>query len=114
MSANGLPIVNETKCTGCGICVKACPRQIITLWPMDKRVAVLCMNTEKGAAVRQVCKVGCIGCQICAKNCPADAIPIENNLARIDPQLCTNCGICVEKCPMKTIKGDQKQESAVG
>ncbi len=114
MSANGLPVVNEEKCTGCGICVKTCPRQIITLWPVDKRVTVLCMNTEKGAAVRPVCKVGCIGCRICAKNCPSDAIPIENNLARIDPELCTNCEICVEKCPMKTIKGDKKQESAAG
>lgn len=110
MSENGLPVVNEEKCTGCGMCVKACPRQLITLWPAEKKVTVLCMNHDKGAQVRKVCKVGCIGCGICAKQCPAKAITVEHNLARIDPQLCTNCGLCVEKCPMKTIKGEKKQE----
>lgn len=114
MTENGLPVVDEAKCTGCGVCVKACPRQIITLWPLEKQVTVLCMNTEKGAAVRPVCKVGCIGCRLCTKNCPAEAIPVEDNLARIIPELCTNCEICVEKCPMKTIKGIKKQERAVG
>ena len=114
MSENGLPVVDEEKCTGCGLCVKACPRQIITLWPVEKKVTVLCMNTDKGAAVRPVCKVGCIGCRLCSKNCPTEAIPVENNLARIIPELCINCEVCVEKCPMKTIKGEKKQESAAG
>ncbi|NLM38062.1 MAG: 4Fe-4S binding protein, partial [Firmicutes bacterium] len=114
MSENALPVVDEAKCTGCGLCVKACPRGIITLWPYDKKVTVLCMNTDKGADVRAVCKVGCIGCRLCTKNCPTGAIPVEDNLARITPALCTNCEICVEKCPMKTIKGSKKQERAVG
>jgi Na+-translocating ferredoxin:NAD+ oxidoreductase RNF subunit RnfB len=114
LSANGLPVVDETKCTACGMCVKACPRQLITLWPAAKKVTVLCMNQEKGAAVRPVCKVGCIGCRLCAKNCPSNAITVEHNLARIDPQLCTECEICVEKCPMKTIKSEKKQERAAG
>ncbi|HBK67383.1 MAG TPA: electron transporter RnfB [Firmicutes bacterium] len=113
MSDNGLPIVDEEKCTGCGLCVKACPRHLITLWPVDKSVTVLCMNQDKGVEVRKVCKVGCIGCRICEKQCPTQAITVENNLARIDPQLCTECGICVTKCPMKTIKGEKKQEREV-
>lgn len=114
MSENGLPVVDENKCTACGMCVKACPRQLITLWPAAKSVTVLCMNPEKGPAVRPVCQVGCIACRICEKNCPEKAITVEDNLARIDPELCTECEICVEKCPMKTIKGKKKQERAAG
>jgi len=110
MSDNGLPVINEEKCTGCGLCVKACPRNIITLWPVGKKVTVLCMSHDKGPQVRKICKVGCIACGICVKQCPVKAITMDDNLAVIDPQLCTNCGLCVEKCPMKTIKGEIKQE----
>ncbi|HBG15859.1 MAG TPA: electron transporter RnfB, partial [Firmicutes bacterium] len=113
VNEKGIAFVDEEKCTGCGLCVKACPRHLITLWPVDKSVTVLCMNQDKGVEVRKVCKVGCIGCRICEKQCPTQAITVENNLARIDPQLCTECGICVTKCPMKTIKGEKKQEREV-
>ena len=44
-----------------------------------------------------------IGCGICVKNCPNDAIKVENNLARIDYDICWDCGICAEKCPKKII-----------
>ena len=33
MSANGLPVIDEEKCTACGVCVVTCPRDILKLIP---------------------------------------------------------------------------------
>lgn len=104
MGPDGLSVVDKEKCTACGNCVKACPRGIIALVPVSKVVHVRCKNTEPGAIVRKVCKVGCIGCQICVKACPTKAMQFANNLAYIDYDLCNNCGICAQKCPTKAIK----------
>lgn len=34
----GLPVVNESKCTGCGACEKACPKHIITMSSVTRRI----------------------------------------------------------------------------
>ncbi|MDP2859027.1 MAG: RnfABCDGE type electron transport complex subunit B [Bacillota bacterium] len=104
MGPDGLPVVDKEKCTACGNCVKACPRAIISLVPVSKVVHVRCKNTDPGAVVRKVCKVGCIGCQICVKACPTKAMQFAKNLAYIDYDLCNNCGTCAQKCPTKAIK----------
>lgn len=103
MNEEGLPEINSSLCTGCGICVKECPRGILNLFPLKNRVLALCKNTEKGSAVRNACKVGCITCYICEKKCPQNAIRIENNLPVIDIEKCNLCGICINVCPTKTL-----------
>ncbi|MBE7043672.1 MAG: 4Fe-4S dicluster domain-containing protein [Ruminococcaceae bacterium] len=100
---NGIAVVDETLCTGCGQCVKVCPNQLISLLPVSA-LRVSCSNPEKGMAVKQVCKAGCIGCGLCEKNCPEEAIVMENNLPVIDHGKCTRCGTCIEKCPMKVME----------
>jgi len=90
-------------CVGGGSCVKACPRDIIELMPAENKFVVNCCSKDKGPETKKACSVGCIACRLCAKNCPVDAITVENNLAKIDPEICTNCGKCEEVCPMKTI-----------
>lgn len=103
--ATGLPEVND-KCTACGACVKACPRNIIEMRPRgkkDRRIYVTCMNKEKGAVARKNCEVACIGCNKCVKECRFDAITLSNNLAYIDPHKCTLCRKCVEVCPTNCI-----------
>ena len=82
MGEDGLPRVDELKCTACGLCVSACPRRIIDLVSCRNRVVVNCVSRDKGAVVRRVCKVGCIACQICVKQAPA-AYVIQDNLARV-------------------------------
>ncbi|NLJ60543.1 MAG: RnfABCDGE type electron transport complex subunit B [Firmicutes bacterium] len=103
MGPLGLPVVDETKCTSCGMCVEACPRGTIQLMPMSQQVTVLCRSKGRGAEVRKTCKIGCIGCGICQKACPKGAITLEDNLAVINCEECDACGICVEKCPTKCI-----------
>ena len=102
----GLPEVDESKCTACGACAKACPRNIIEIRPQGKksrRVYVQCVNKDKGAVARKACTVACIGCGKCVKVCPFEAITLENNLAYIDPNKCKSCRKCEEVCPQGTI-----------
>lgn len=103
MGEKGLPVIDGKKCTGCGKCVKECPKKVLALKSLKETPAVLCISTARGKDVRAQCDVGCIGCGICVKNCPEEAISMENNLAVIDQEKCTNCGTCVEKCPRDCI-----------
>ncbi len=102
----GLAEVDPEKCTACGACVKACPKNIIELrkkWPKTRAVYVSCVSKDKGAVVMKACKAGCIGCGKCVKACPFGAITLENNLAYIDPQKCKLCRKCVNECPTGAI-----------
>ena len=106
MGGNGVPVVDEEKCTACGACAKACPRRIIELRPkgrMNRRVYVSCVNKEKGAEARKSCGNACIGCGKCEKACPFDAVHVTDNVAYIDPAKCKSCRKCVVECPTGAI-----------
>lgn len=101
-----LPEVVEDKCTACGACVKACPKDIIELrkqGPKSRRIYVSCVNEEKGGVARKSCKVACIGCNKCQQACSFDAIIIENNLAYIIDDKCRLCRKCEPVCPTHSI-----------
>lgn len=100
---NGVAVVDEEKCTSCGMCVSACPKKLIELLPKENKTTVLCKNNSAGKEVNAVCAAGCIACKICEKNCPYEAIAVRDNLAEIDYEKCQSCGICAEKCPKKVI-----------
>ncbi len=102
--------VDPSRCTGCTLCAKACPNNIITLKDAVKTVSVKCSNKEKGAIARKQCNVACIACMKCQKTCPHDAIHVENNLARIDYEKCTSCGECVKVCPTGCIKDSNHEK----
>jgi Na+-translocating ferredoxin:NAD+ oxidoreductase RNF subunit RnfB len=103
MSADNLPVISKEKCTACGKCVAACPKQVIELAVESKAVVISCHSRDKGADTKKKCQVGCIACGICVRTCPVDAIKIDNNLARIDHARCIVCGLCVKKCPTSAI-----------
>ena len=98
----GLPEVDEDKCTACGACAKACPKNVIELrkkGPKSRRIFVSCVNKDKGAVARKACANACIGCGKCAKECPFEAITVENN----DYTKCRMCRKCVAVCPTGAI-----------
>lgn len=104
--ATGLAEVDEEKCTSCGACVKACPKNIIELrkkGPKSRRVYVSCVNKDKGAVAKKACANACIGCGKCAKECPFEAITVTNNVAYIDYTKCRLCRKCVAVCPTGAI-----------
>lgn len=102
----GLPVIFEDKCTACNMCVKACPKDILELWPKGKknqRIYVACLNEEKGGTARKECAVACSGCAKCFEACRYDAITMDSNLAIIDPEKCKLCMECVDTCDVHNI-----------
>ncbi len=81
---DGLATVDYEKCTGCGACSRACPRNLIQMVPFrhENMITVACNSRENGKAVRSMCKVGCIACGLCAKQ--SEVFTIEDNLAKVD------------------------------
>ncbi|MCK4434928.1 4Fe-4S binding protein, partial [Candidatus Bathyarchaeota archaeon] len=56
------PIIDESLCTGCNVCVSICPFGAIS-------------KNEKGVA--QIDEELCKGCGICSAHCPENAITME-------------------------------------
>lgn len=117
----GLPVIDLMKCTGCGQCVEACPRNIISIEDFSKEkltstISIACNNPDKGAVVRKICEVGCIGCSLCEKNCEDGSFYMDGMLARIDYSKVYNSekwDLVIEKCPAKTIKKLAKESKCV-
>jgi len=102
----GLPVVEDKKCTACGNCIKACPKNLFELrkrWKGEKKIYAACMNRDRGAVAGKNCKVACIGCGKCFKVCPYEAITVTDYLAFIDSEKCRLCRKCVTECPTNSI-----------
>ncbi len=107
LSAEGLPIVDPDKCTGCGKCETVCPKKVIALVPLTSRVRVNCNSHDKGPVAKKACGAACIGCSLCMRSCPHGAIKMDNNLATVDVHVCAEkCtdAVCLAKCPTKAIR----------
>jgi ferredoxin len=97
----GIAEVDAEKCTGCGKCLKACPRKIISLIPRVHKIFLACSNHERGAKVKRYCSVGCTACALCVKATPSGAISMENNLPVLDYTKDETFIPAAHKCPSK-------------
>ena len=84
MNSVGLPVVIPDRCTACGDCVEACPKDLYTLMPDTQRLIVQCKNLLEGADAEAVCSVACNGCGKCAVDAAPTLISMVDGLAVID------------------------------
>ncbi len=110
MNENGLPEVIEEICTGCGICAKSCPKNIVEMHPQDRNVFVFCKNQDDPKRAKEVCTVACIGCGICARKSDG-GIEMVNNLGIIHYDKLDISKIPFEKCSTGAIAKIHKEIS---
>lgn len=114
MNDNGLPAVDTDKCTACGDCVEACPKDLFEVVPMSQKLFVQCNTPLAGESVSVLCTVGCDGCGKCAADAAAGLIEMKNEL----PVIHYESGLPVSpratsRCPTRAIQwleGNQFQD----
>lgn len=62
-----------------------------------------CHNQMSFHGGKKLCTSACLGGGSCEKLCPVHAIKVDNDLAHVEPSLCTSCGACINTCPRNTI-----------
>ena len=62
--------INEIVCKGCGLCVRACPKNVLALSRTK-------LNAKGYHPAEVADPENCIGCASCARTCPDVAIRIE-------------------------------------
>jgi len=87
MNADGIPVVDIEKCTACGDCVEACPKDLLSLHPVDHRLLVQCRNLIAGDAVLEECRVACTACGKCVMDAGPGLISVASGVAVVDYRL---------------------------
>ncbi len=104
MNKQGLPIVDEAKCTACDDCVDVCPKGLFEIHPVSHQLWVACKNLQFGETAEIECLVACNGCERCAMDSPDGLIDIKDNLAVIDySKNELSAQAAIERCPTGAI-----------
>lgn len=104
MSDTGLPMVDPAKCTACGDCVEACPKDLFTLLPVDYHLLVQCKNLLAGDEVLEQCKVACTACGKCVQDAPPGLISVATGVAVVNYEFNAQAERhAVERCPTGAI-----------
>ncbi|MDR1620376.1 MAG: 4Fe-4S binding protein [Clostridiales bacterium] len=62
--------INEERCKGCGLCVRACPKKIMQLSKTK-------LNSKGYHPAEVTEPEACIACAACARTCPDVVIQVE-------------------------------------
>ena len=104
MDANGLPVVDPVKCTACGDCVRACPKELFTILPLASPLLVQCKNLIAGDEILAQCRVACTACGKCALDAAEGLISVASGVAVVNYE---RIGLAehraVERCPTGAI-----------
>jgi Na+-translocating ferredoxin:NAD+ oxidoreductase subunit B len=104
MNADGIPVIDIDKCTACGDCVEACPKDLLALHPVDHRLLVQCRNLIAGDEVLEDCRVACTACGKCVMDAGPGLISVASGVAVLDYGLNELAEArAVERCPTGAI-----------
>jgi electron transport complex protein RnfB len=113
MNHYGLPVVIPDRCTACGDCVEACPRDLFEIMPVTHKLIVQCKSLLEGDEAEEICKVACTGCGLCAIDAAPGLIEIKNGLAVIDYSKNELADLkAIERCPTNAIVWVEGQQFA--
>ncbi|MCD6587359.1 MAG: electron transfer flavoprotein subunit alpha [Candidatus Fermentibacteraceae bacterium] len=87
----------KDSCTGCGICVKTCPVQALSI------------NDNKRAVVSDACTL----CSICVDSCPFQSLAVHHSFGGNEEQLAKYSGILV-LCEMRNGSPDRSTYELLG
>jgi electron transport complex protein RnfB len=102
MDPHAVPIVDAAKCTACGDCVDACPKELFSLHPVSHRLWVACKSLEAGDELLEDCEVACTACGRCAADAPG-LIAMQDNLPVVDYSRGGQNRAPIERCPTGAI-----------
>jgi len=102
MDRHQLPVVDEMRCTACGDCVEACPKDLFSLHPISDRLWVACSSLAQGEELLESCEVACTACGRCAADAPQQ-IEMRNNLPVIDYRRKPLTAAPIQRCPTGAI-----------
>ncbi|MCC6669626.1 MAG: RnfABCDGE type electron transport complex subunit B [Planctomycetes bacterium] len=102
MNEHHLPVVDEDRCTACGDCVVACPKDLFSLHAVSHRLWVACNSAAAGDEILADCQVACTACGRCAADAPG-LITMRNNLPVIDYTREHATKTPIQRCPTGAI-----------
>jgi Na+-translocating ferredoxin:NAD+ oxidoreductase RNF subunit RnfB len=104
MNRFGLPVVTPERCTACGDCVVACPKDLFVLMPMTQKLLVQCRSELEGDGALALCRVACTACGRCAQDAAPGLIRMERGLAVVDYTQNSRAGPeATRRCPTGAI-----------
>jgi Na+-translocating ferredoxin:NAD+ oxidoreductase RNF subunit RnfB len=118
MNTFRLPVVSVERCTACGDCVDACPRDLFEILPLSQHLLVQCRAPLTADDARRLCSVACDACGRCAQDAAPGVIRMEGGLPVVVPEAAGPAAPSATwRCPTGAIQwivGEQFQDGSAG